>query len=76
MKKKALLFLAIMAMLVCALAISIGAKSVYLEPIPDELKAENDTMTHFVVFEEEKYFERHSYGGEPLKSFCRREPGS
>ena len=56
MKKKALLFLAIMAMLVCALAISISAKSAYLEPIPDELKAENDTMTHFVVFEEEKYF--------------------
>ena len=56
MKKKVLLFLAVMAMLVCALAIGVSAKNVYLEPIPDELKAENDTMTHFVVFEEAKYF--------------------
>ena len=56
MKKKILLFLAIISTLVCALAISVSAKSVYLEPIPDELKAENDTMTHFVVFEEAKYF--------------------
>ena len=56
MKKKILLLLAIISMLACALAISVSAKSVYLEPIPDELKAENDTMTHFVVFEEAKYF--------------------
>ena len=56
MKKKILLFLAIMSMLVCALAISVSAQSVYLEPIPDELKAENDTFTHFVVFEEAEYF--------------------
>ena len=56
MKKKIFLILAIMAMLVCALTVVASAKSVYLEPIPDELKAENDTVTHFVVFEEEKYF--------------------
>lgn len=56
MKKKILLFLTIMSVLVCALAIGASAKSVYLEPIPDELKAENDTITHFVVFEEAKYF--------------------
>ena len=56
MKKKILLFLAVISVLVCALAISVGARSVYLEEIPEELKAENDTMTHFVVFEEAKYF--------------------
>ena len=56
MKKKILLFLAIISMIACALAISVSAKSVYLEEIPEELKAENDTCTHFVVFEEAKYF--------------------
>ena len=56
MKKKIFLILAIMAMLVCLFAISVSAKDVYLEPIPDELKASNETFTHFVVFEEEKYF--------------------
>ncbi len=56
MKRKLLLSLAIITVLACAFAISVSAKSVYLESIPDELKAENDTFTHFVVFEEEKYF--------------------
>ena len=56
MKKKIFLMLAVMAILVCVFAISVSAKDVYLEPIPDELKAENDTFTHFVVFEEAEYF--------------------
>ena len=56
MKKKILLLLAIMSALVCVFAISVSAQSVYLEEIPEELKAENDTFTHFVVFEEAKYF--------------------
>ena len=56
MKKKIFLMLAVMAILVCVFAISVSAKDVYLEPIPDELKASNETFTHFVVFEEEKYF--------------------
>ena len=56
MKRKIFLVLTIIAILVCALSIVSSARSVYLEPIPDELKAENDTFTHFVVFEEEKYF--------------------
>lgn len=48
----------VFATLLCLLfAFSVGAKDVYLEPIPDELKAgDSDTATHFVVFEEEKYF--------------------
>ena len=56
MKKKIFLMLAVMAILVCVFAISVSAKDVYLESIPDELKAENDTFTHFVVFEEAEYF--------------------
>ena len=56
MKRKLLLSLAIITVLACAFAISVSAKSVYLESIPDELKAENDTFTHFVVFEEAEYF--------------------
>ena len=48
--------IAVVAIMVCAFSLAVSAKSVYLEPIPNELKAENDTFTHFVVFEEEKYF--------------------
>ena len=33
-----------------------SAQDVYLEKIPDELTFEGDTATHFVVFEEEKYY--------------------
>lgn len=56
MKKKILLFVALASILICTFAIAVSAKSVYLEPIPDELKVDRDTATHFVVFEEEKYF--------------------
>ena len=56
MKKKIFLIIALIAIMVCAFSLAASAKSVYLESIPDELKAENDTFTHFVVFEEEKYF--------------------
>lgn len=56
MKKKALLLFAVVAMLMCALAVTVSAQNVYLEPIPEELKAQDDTITHFVVFEEAKYF--------------------
>ena len=56
MKRKVLLLLAFVMLFVCVFAIVSSAKSVYLEQIPDELKAENDQFTHFVVFEEPKYF--------------------
>ena len=52
MKKKVFLMIAVVAIMVCVFSLAVSAKSVYLEPIPDELKAENDTFTHFVVFEE------------------------
>lgn len=54
--KRVFFTVAALMLLICALSITAQAKDVYLEPIPDELKVENDTATHFIVFEEEKYF--------------------
>ena len=48
--------LAIMAMLVCLFAITASAKEAYLEPIPENLLWENDAATHFIVFDDEKYY--------------------
>ena len=45
-----------MAMLVCLFAITASAKEAYLEPIPENLLWENDTVTHFIVFDDEKYY--------------------
>ena len=56
MKKKIILMLAIMAMLVCLFAITTSAKEAYLEPIPENLLWENDAATHFIVFDDEKYY--------------------
>lgn len=54
--KKTILFLAFMVLLVCALSFVIGAQDIYLEEIPEELKVENDTVTHFIVIDDIKYF--------------------
>ena len=54
--KKALLTLALVALCCLSLACIVSAQTVYLEEIPSDLKVNNDTATHFVVFEEEKYF--------------------
>ncbi|MBQ7412583.1 MAG: hypothetical protein IJW10_06755 [Clostridia bacterium] len=56
MKKRLTIVLLALALFVCAFALSVSAKSVYLEEIPDELKAPSDTATHFVVLEDEVYF--------------------
>ncbi|MBO5380174.1 MAG: leucine-rich repeat protein [Clostridia bacterium] len=56
MKKKIFLVLALVVMLVCVFAISVSAKEAYLEPIPENLLWENDTVTHFIVFDDEKYY--------------------
>lgn len=56
MKRKLTLVLLALALFVCVFAISVSAKTVYLEEIPEELKIPNDTVTHFVVIEEAKYF--------------------
>ena len=58
--KKITVFALMLSVLALVFAVGIFAKDVYLEPIPDELKVTGDTATHFVVFEEEKYF---SYSG-------------
>ena len=44
------------AMLVCLFAITASAKEAYLEPIPENLLWENDAATHFIVFDDEKYY--------------------
>ena len=54
--KKLNIFFIFVVLFCLAFALGISAETVYLEEIPDELKAEDDTFTHFVVFEEEKYF--------------------
>lgn len=54
--KRLILFLALVVFSLVLLAMGIGAKDVYLEEIPNELKNANDPFTHFVVFEEEKYY--------------------
>ena len=56
MKRKATISLLFIALFVVAFAICVSARTVYLEEIPQELKVQNDSFTHFVVFEEEKYF--------------------
>ena len=56
MKKKIILMLAIMTMLVCVFAITASAKEAYLGPIPENLLWENDAATHFIVFDDEKYY--------------------
>ena len=56
MKKKLLLISCMVALLVCIFAISVSAKEAYLEPIPENLLWENDAATHFIVFDDEKYY--------------------
>lgn len=55
---KKIVFALSLAIFFClTLAVMVSAQNVYLEKIPNELKlGETDTVTHFVVFEEEKYF--------------------
>ncbi len=54
--KKSLIFVLLVALIMCVLVVSASAKTVYLEEIPEELKIPNDTATHFVVLEDEAYF--------------------
>ena len=56
MKKKLLLISCMVALFVCIFAITASAKEAYLEPIPENLLWENDEATHFIVFDDEKYY--------------------
>jgi len=54
---KKLFFVLALSALACLMLVGVvSAKDVYLEEIPEELKYANDPFTHFVVFEEEKYY--------------------
>ena len=54
---KKLLWVLVLSALACLMLASVvSAKDAYLEEIPQELKRANDPFTHFVVFEEEKYY--------------------
>lgn len=54
--KKLFLTLCLALLLCVFFTVLASAQSVYLEKIPSELTFEGDTVTHFVVFEEEKYY--------------------
>ncbi len=54
--KKIILTLTLSLLFCLTLALAVSARDVYLEKIPEELKVTNDAFTHFVVFEEEKYY--------------------
>ena len=54
--KKFLLSLTLVLVLACSLALMINAKEAYIEEIPSNLRAENDTAKYFVVFEGEEYY--------------------
>ena len=54
--KKLFLTLSLCLLACVFFTIMASARTVYLEEIPDELSYEGDTATHFVVFEEEKYY--------------------
>lgn len=54
---KKLLFTLSLTLLLCFVLVgAVSARTVYLEEIPEELKATNDSKTHFVVIEDEKYY--------------------
>jgi len=55
--KKVIVSFVFATLLCLAFVLGVGAESVYLEDIPEELRyGDSDTNTHFVVFEDEKYF--------------------
>lgn len=54
--KKTLLFITLLAMLCLLLAFTVGAQAAYLEEIPSEWLYSNDTVTHFIVFDGNEYY--------------------
>lgn len=54
--KKLLLSVFFAVLVLCSLVIVSSAKEAYLEPIPENLLWKNDTVTHFIVFDDEKYY--------------------
>ncbi len=56
MKSKLLITLVLALTFVCLFALGVSAKDLYLEEIPDDLKIDGDTVTHFLVIEGEEYY--------------------
>ena len=56
MKRRILLLIALVSAMIFAFAVNAGAKSLYLEQIPDNLKTTNDTSEYFIVIEGEEYY--------------------
>ncbi|MBQ4510626.1 MAG: hypothetical protein II984_07875 [Clostridia bacterium] len=54
--KKLLLTVFFAVLALCSFAVAASAKEAYLEPIPENLLWEGDTVTHFIVFDDEKYY--------------------
>ena len=48
--------LVLISLFACLFVCTASAEDAYLQPIPEELKIADDTVTHFIVFEESKYF--------------------
>lgn len=56
MKKKIFLIALMVLLFACLFAIGVSAKELYIEEIPEDLKLEGDTVTHFLVIEGEEYY--------------------
>ena len=56
MKNKFFITLVLLITFVCLFALGVSAKELYLEEIPDDLKIDGDTVTHFLVIEGEEYY--------------------
>ena len=54
--KKLFTLAAVMLILSCIFVLGVSAKELYLEEIPEDLKLENDTVTHFLVIDGEEYY--------------------
>ena len=54
--KKLFITVFFLALALCTFICVASAQEAYLEPIPENLLFEDDTVTHFIVFDDEKYY--------------------
>ena len=54
--KKLFIALALTIIFSCILVLGISARELYLEEIPEDLRFESDTVTHFLVIDGEEYY--------------------
>lgn len=65
MRKKILIFLMLLTMVACLLAIGVSAKEAYVEKVPSNLVSEGEALEYFIVLDGEEYF---NAGGATLES--------